>query len=611
MEIELINYIKEAEKHGLSEQEIKKNLLDAGWEASAVEEAFAHTKAMQNQLLGNKDEDINLSSKTVGPVDKEPAVSKTASFNQTSQQVSKFASSPAIKIPTQNLQNVDQLSKKGFQKFAVVFIALIGLLLASGAFGYYKFVYQKSLPLKVWEKFSIQNSSEIFTKKFNLTYTDYGTFESPDSFTNFQLKDLKLNLDGVLYLDSTNIQTPISESEIKYSFSSGNTAFTTDFSYRFVNEVLYINVGENPFLNSLLSSISKNKKIDWLAVDLKKAFSQINNTEGNQNEKIKQFFEQDLQNELKTIFKNTKLIKVESFVGKEFIDKNLVFHFKNTLDKQALKQFINSVIDSLANSAKKAGSEMGKEDQTAIVKEILGEIINKIEIKEFETWVGAKNSLLYKIHLISNSPSIINTAKMVLSESTKKSDDEKRILDIRNFSSAFEQFFKDYGGYPESLNGTPIGLENYLSPIPTPPKSASGACNDYFNNYWYKSLEKIKKPGAKNIYTAYELTFCLGYDTVTYKAGFNKLTPAGIQDNIPCPGSSENCPMSISQQSKPTQTPVDLVKSLNFSAEFKFDSAYSGFAEKKNVKPPENSTDILKLFEDFFPNTATSTTPAL
>src|SRR5258708_10267785 len=49
METEVVNYIKEAQKHGLSDIEIKQNLLNAGWDAAVVEQSIVHVKSSENR----------------------------------------------------------------------------------------------------------------------------------------------------------------------------------------------------------------------------------------------------------------------------------------------------------------------------------------------------------------------------------------------------------------------------------------------------------------------------------------------------------------------------------------------------------------------------------
>src|SRR6266404_6273105 len=51
MDQEIINYIHEAQKRGQSDFEIKQNLLNAGWEASLVEQNFVFARAESNELL--------------------------------------------------------------------------------------------------------------------------------------------------------------------------------------------------------------------------------------------------------------------------------------------------------------------------------------------------------------------------------------------------------------------------------------------------------------------------------------------------------------------------------------------------------------------------------
>ena len=45
MDQEIVDYVLRAQKHGLAEQEIKQNLLNAGWDAGIVEQSFIYARA--------------------------------------------------------------------------------------------------------------------------------------------------------------------------------------------------------------------------------------------------------------------------------------------------------------------------------------------------------------------------------------------------------------------------------------------------------------------------------------------------------------------------------------------------------------------------------------
>jgi hypothetical protein len=113
------------------------------------------------------------------------------------------------------------------------------------------------------------------------------------------------------------------------------------------------------------------------------------------------------------------------------------------------------------------------------------------------------------------------------------------------------------------------------------------------------------------LWAKFELTFCLGEKTGTFVAGFNKLTPAGIEGNVPCPGSKENCPQPITQNSESgiTLFNSNLVKSIDFGAEMKIELNSDKFNEKKDIKIPDNSFDVLNIFNTS--TEATSTKPQI
>src|SRR6185437_7526961 len=49
MNQEIVDYVIAAQRHGLTDFEIKQNLLNAGWEAQDVDQGFAFAKSEENK----------------------------------------------------------------------------------------------------------------------------------------------------------------------------------------------------------------------------------------------------------------------------------------------------------------------------------------------------------------------------------------------------------------------------------------------------------------------------------------------------------------------------------------------------------------------------------
>lgn len=101
-----------------------------------------------------------------------------------------------------------------------------------------------------------------------------------------------------------------------------------------------------------------------------------------------------------------------------------------------------------------------------------------------------------------------------------KTRDTQRLTDIKQVQTALRVFYADNGFYPEtSVSGVPKGIENFLQYWPVAPVPADGACTQLQNQYIYSPLISGE---------SFEVKFCLGKTTESYKAGLHILNPNGI-----------------------------------------------------------------------------------
>lgn len=268
------------------------------------------------------------------------------------------------------------------------------------------------------------------------------------------------------------------------------------------------------------------------------------------------------------------------------------------MDKQALKELVGEFVDQFAKAATNSGSNIQQTDINT-AKQITGLLIDKIQIQQFETWIGLSDARLYQVHFVTNWPSVISSiqnAESLQSTAVSNTSDSKRIADIRLMGSLLELSYNDNGGYPEAKNGQPVGLvPTYTSSIPTAP-TATGNCADYYNTYWYTPMGTKTIVKGKPVYSSYQITFCLGADTDGYKAGVAKLSPQGLT-NIACPGTTDQCVKSAAvadQNSQIKQKASDYVNKLEFSGQLSVDFNYSGYNVKQAVTAPSNSFDIIQ-----------------
>src|SRR6185436_12388065 len=125
--------------------------------------------------------------------------------------------------------------------------------------------------------------------------------------------------------------------------------------------------------------------------------------------------------------------------------------------------------------------------------------------------------------------------------------------------------------YPPALDGKPVGIQTYLPIQPTAPVPPDGACNDYYNAYWYTQIDP-------NHYT---LTFCVGGPVAGLPGGVLVLSEAGLQPYT-CPENDADCQRiqtTSPKEAAPEQTEeekiagyyqavLDLIKTIPYSATY-------------------------------------------
>lgn len=586
---EVIGYIKSARAHGLSDMEIKQNLLDAGWEAEVVEDSFSHVRALETQNLETSHGREHYAPNNLG---------------QTVFQT---------KIQTGNSNNLNSTSVayksdiKPFYKKIWVWVAAVLLIATLGGGGYWYMAFGFNTPQGIWKKFRSLTQSKVYKSKFVFNYTDSGEFTSKDLGT-FSLKNLKLSFDGQSYLDLRDEKNPQSSAEVQYTFGSGNTNFSTGVKYRILDRILYLNVGENPFLDNIFKSLGQDgQKIDWVKVDLNALQDELNKNSAATKSEFDKIFDDQLKAEISKIWENATFVKIDKYVGREKINNVNTVHFVNSLDKQAIKDALNNTLIKITdaiNTQAQSNSEKIQDKDINLAKLTINGLVDKVQVKDFETWIGVRDFRLYRVKFESNAPSVTSALNLVVNQTLgsarAKSRDAKRLADMRQMASALELYYNDMEGYPEAKNGVPDGgiSPMYIGIVPVSPQPADGNCTDYYNTYWYQPMGSKKVVNGKTVYSSYELTFCLGGDTGGYKAGIAKLSPQGIEADIPCPTTPEKCVAAAMNPVEPDKTPEqqvqDFVDKLDYNGEIKIDSNYSDYEKVESVQVPDNALDLLK-----------------
>jgi len=542
---DVVSYIREAQSHGLSQTQIKQHLLDVGWEAEIIENAFSHAKAWGPvQLLTNK----NIYAKS--------------------------QSKEAYSI--QKSETADHLGKKNtpgprFKKKILIPMSAI-LVIGLVALGYL-FVYAS--PSRVWNSFVSNQKLGTSHGAVYLTYED--RLLNPDQLTG--LKDFTLTTNGNYYsdfLEAENIQV---SGEFLYTVANYGLATEQEFKYVLSNNILYLYFGTiNPF-DSLISAKESGSPNPWIKIDLKRLEALIANdavTGGTLSS-------------ISEAWRNTRFITVKKFIGREMLNGNPTLHFQNEVDKGALKKFAEGLSDNLLSLT--TASDDPKV-QGNIISAKVNLAIEGLRVESFDTWIGLFDRKLHKINFTSNAPSIVQSAFEPLALTKVTNKDTQRIIDMKNLSKALELYFNDNGGYPESSSGTPIGISptSYLSFVPTAPVPADGGCS-FYNTYWYTPLGTKKVIEGKTAYSSYQYTFCLATAIGDYQPGIAKATPEGLITNIPCPTSGERCG-SVAEPLKNSGDPLPAKISLQ--------SEVKDFGVKQTVQIPPDSFDLVEALSYIF-----------
>jgi len=578
MENEILNYIKQAREHGLSEKEIKQNLLDVGWEPGKVEETFVFAK-LPGQAAEPKPQELVQPAQVNQPAQVQataghPAMPTIAPRITTTP--SAATSALAAQTATADSQFAVQPAKKSS---AALVIGIILVILAGlGVGGYFAYGYYFPNPQRVWQKALLNtvNGGKIFTVDFDLSFTD------PVNPPASQPNKGSLDFSGNMYVNASKADAIEFDNKLNFKLDAAGVSYNKSLESMLKNQTLYVD----------LSSISEiaiitGQPLHWIKIDYKGLQNYASSTSGFNMDKQKAL-QDKITADVKTQWQKEPFVTANKLLGSDTISGVATYHLQNQFDKNA---FVDFTIALAGDIDKETGSSspVSISDKD---KQDFKDGLNKITFKTFETWVGKKDSQIYKISLDILAPSAVGN-QPVLTTPNSNSPDQKKLLDVRLMSTALEMYFNDNNGYPAAQNGQPLGLApKYIGALPIAPTPANGSCNDYYNTYWYTASGTPATQNGVTIYPSYELTFCFNGDTAIYKAGLAKLSPTGIQDSIPCTSAMGNCPV-------PQPLPITTTTAAAAAqSEFKLTLTYSDIGKIKDITPPTDALDIIKWIQD-------------
>ena len=444
---ELIDYIRKTQKLGFQAEEINEQLYKAGWNETAISEAWT-----------------------------------------------KLSTSPFAFL------------KFWYKKLLILVIVILVL----GGGGYFAYAQYSSNPQRIWQIVS-QNSENLKSGHFRVegSYSEQAQKLAANDEALSQLFgglgeiNISMSAEG----DFQMIQTNEANFGVKSSagVKLGGFGINIDGESRKVGKNFFYKISDNPLYALFNGASSQNKKAEWIKIDFTK-------TKNEKYAKSLPNLTDEQINLLQESLLKAHLLKVGRVLGTEKLDNKTTLHYAATLEKTDLRNFV-------ATLAKVIGKEMQVSDLDAL--------LNKLEFRKIEVWVGKSEKQIYQVVFESNFPSLFSgLVKTSLEEARGKSRDAKRIADIRQLQIGLELFYNDNHRYPTATSGMPIlsdgkpALSTYLAILATAPTPPDGSCQANENLYWYQQQNQ----GA-----SYTLRACLGNETGGVLPGIIEATPAGIQ----------------------------------------------------------------------------------
>jgi len=447
---ELLNYIKNQLRKGISGGIVKNSLIANGWGAADVDEAF-RLIIRSNQIPVEKK--VNRFEEQ--PYENRPLVQQPTfrrPFDQlpfgrkfTDQELEQELQLEELPLPEGRNepmppQNAGQQPSegKGFGKAIAVALAIMIIV---GLAGYYYYLRQPDVVLRKMvgnlnQIKSLEYSGEV---GFNIisSYIGLTGVATRDSNQGSLKFDNLGNFNGLL--DVSESGNPQFSLVLFDSLTSGNTVdkITTNFIFglemRIMDKVLYFQMTDFPSFGLFDVSSVENQwlEIDQEAMEEKLSifqFQQVAGGKGNQKEqKLSEEQIQKINIEIDNFI--SKLAKKVIKMPDEKIEGVNSWHYSVQLDKEELKNLIIKITEIVTDE------EVSEEK-----KKSFDETLKAMELKDIEIWIGKKDNLPHKA---------------LISFSSKETEENKVTADYK-----FTFFFRNYNrpvklevpGSTQSLN---------------------------------------------------------------------------------------------------------------------------------------------------------------
>jgi hypothetical protein len=442
---------------------------------------------------------------------------------------------PNFVIPSEHLG--PGKPKKSFKMAAI--IAVVLLFLAGSAFAGLTYIFPP--PAKVLQQALTElNSIQSFDYSGKIT-VDIST-ESGDLFSfDTWLRKLEINTDPRI-AGATNVQfgmdfsgtvdaTDPANPKNELNIDLNSSIISLGIDTKFVDQILYLKIDNIP---TFIPEASKYSDV-WMKADLEEISEKYGIGIDLQNG------QPDLtdgqKNELEELMNNSNFFNGVTKLGSDSIDGVGMHHYALTIDKQALKNYLESINSIIASGGGFTGTT--------------SDVFDFVEFDDVEVWIGKSDKRLHRISAkIYEKPSAANTLPAagsvnflinlrnfnnpspieaptesknildVINESLgsaqAESRDARRMADVRQLMTALELYYNDFGRYPRKLTD----MQTYIAVPPTAPTPPDGDCTEPQNTYTY-----AQKSSGSN----YSLTFCVGGEIGGFGAGVRTASSRGLE----------------------------------------------------------------------------------
>lgn len=570
MENAVIEYIEQARQHGLPEKEIKQNLLDAGWDAAAVENAFAYARAAENRA----DDSEKISHLESDRIEFKQSLRvsglyKPASESLTSVNTLQAAAQPQLPVAA---------------KKTAVRALLILIILAFGAAAYAAYGYYFNNPQKIFEKMLAKGMTEISSGNFSVSYKSPRLSDGKDG--------IDADVSGKEYYSIKSADKTKIKAEISGNFTEYGAVNSKKINLVITDGQLYLKIGGIPETEK-----SGGAQVDWLKLDMPKLWQLASSTlpaAGDYNAKISA-----ARSKLKQNFQKNNFITADKKIEREEYEGSPVYHIYLKLNNEKLAAFVNQFLEDFKNSGKAPANAADSEIDDRFYSEIgknMRAFLEKFQVKQWEIWVNRKDYTLQKVLFVSNAPDLSGKDFQNMpgvfaanANTEARNRDQTRLADMKKTASALETYKAANGGYPNGSNGVPVGLSpNFITKIPVAPQAADGNCTEYYNTYWYEPAGEPAVVKGIKIFPDYQYTFCLGSASGNLLGGIVKMTPSGSENISQCPDTD------LGKCYKSAQPSGATAAADNFGAELKFDYGPFDIGIEKEVMPPQDAYDIMQ-----------------